>query len=122
MINSVAFGTFTGLAPTDGPKVVPTTLDFSVLAAYNIDMFMEESTAQIGFVQSVYIDNADNPNSLTIVCAVTNQRIRVRANTQGWYPILATDKFACRVSSTLGAYSVSLHFSNVPMPTAQWAA
>ena len=115
------FQIWNGLAPEGGPVCMPVDFDFSSVANQQVDLFLEEANKQIDFVQSVYIDNADNAAAFTLTVSGTGQRIRVKANTQGWYPLLSGDQTRVNVSSTVAAVKVTVIFCNVPMPTAQWA-
>jgi hypothetical protein len=123
MPTSIAFGTFNGLAPDEGPKALPINVDMSVMTAQGIplDFFTEETTQQISFIQSIYIDNADNASAVTLTCNLTGHRIRVKANTQGFYPLCCTDQSRFVLNGTASAVTVRLQFLNVPVPIGQWA-
>src|SRR3989304_4357644 len=75
--------------PAQGSQAIAVTLDFTLLAAIRVDLSKEVLDGKIDFLQSVYIDNADNsaPLDLTFEGAPQSQRIRAQAFSQGWYPI-----------------------------------
>lgn len=118
---NASFAVSNGLAPAEGPRVVPVILDFTATPAeISGDFTIEESTGVVSFVQSVFIDNADNTSPLTLIIDVTGQRIVVPANRQGYFPVFATESFKW-TARTAGVFRVGITFANVPMPTAIWA-
>lgn len=108
--------------PIEGPKVAEITLNFNGNANQTVDLSQLIQNGTLSFVQCVYVDNHDNPNSLTITPQLTNLRVIVPANSQGFYSVLAPNMPVFTVSSTAGNYSVTLGFLNVPVQPDQWGA
>lgn len=97
-------------------------LDFSVASEISFDLMQETVLNEIGFVQAMYIDNADNANPLTVFITPTQQRITVKGRTQGWYYALCGDPPVFKVMTTPAALClVTIFFGNVPMAPVQWA-
>lgn len=108
--------------PVAGSMAISETLDFTGAALLNIDLTQEYITGKIDFIQSVYIDNADNPSVLDMIFAggPIPQRIRAQANSQGWYPV-SWPKGANRLTAaTGGGVKVNVIFANYPMPYLAW--
>lgn len=117
----VGFSTFNGLVPHRSPRVLRVSLDFSVtIASIMLDLQEEMLTAQLEFVQTLYLDNAANANGLTVVVGATQQIIKIKANTQGYFPVLAPETAGFQFLTTAAAISVPVHFINVPMPAYSW--
>lgn len=116
-----AFPVFNGYAPKEGPKALPVDFDFTTLGTFAFDLMLENSEGVIQFVQSVYVDNSDNPGALTMRFAQTGQRLVIPANSQGQYPVICPDQTQVTMSSPVNASAVGrIILMNVPMPYTQW--
>src|SRR5579872_1557827 len=108
--------------PLEGSKLVSETLDFSLAASFQIDLTEENLNDRIAFVQSVWIDNADNPANCDLFFSggPTVQRIRATPYSQGWYPV-SWPLGALRASAvSSGGVKVGLMFANFAMAYATW--
>lgn len=110
------------MIPKGGPKTVPARLDFSNTAEIEIDAQAVIDTRKIEYLQNVFIDNADNPATFTLILGVTGQRIVAAPNSQGYYAILApnSQKMTARTTQQNGRL-VTLFFSNVPIQSHTWS-
>jgi hypothetical protein len=116
-----SFPTSNGLAPQQGPKALPVALNFTVNSRIEFDFVLAEESNTISFVQSVFVDNSDNPNPLTINVAQTGQRIVIPGYAQGFWPVIACEKPQFVVTTMPGVTAIgTLIFMNVPMPLTQW--
>ena len=116
-----SFPVFNGYAPKEGPKALPVPFDFSSVGTMSFDLLLENTEGILQFVQSVYVDNSDNPGPLTITFAQTRQRLIVPANSQGNYPVICPDQTQVTMSSPVNASAVGrIILMNVPMPYTQW--
>jgi hypothetical protein len=122
MSNPQTFALGNVVIPMEGPKVAEITLNFATQAEQTIDLSQLIQNNTISYVQCVFIDNYDNPDTLTLVAALTNLRIVVPANSQGYYSILAPNMPVFTVSTTVGAFNVTFGFLNVPVQPDQWSA
>lgn len=118
------FGTFgvnNAIIPKGGPKVVRAILDFSAASEILIDGQQIVSQGQIEYLQGFYVDNASNPVAITFVMSVTNQRIIVPANTQGYYSMLIpNDPKIVATMPQLNNRRVECFFYNVPIQSQNW--
>lgn len=115
------FPVFNGFAPEQGPKALSVELDFSTETELNLDFTRAQQGNAISFIQSVYVDNTDNPNPVTFQFDQTRQRIVVPAYAQGEWPVIATDTAKCIVTTTATLVPLCRAiFKNVPMPLTQW--
>lgn len=117
---SFAFGTNNSVIPKGGPKVIPVTLDFSNTGQIEIDGEQVVSSGAIEFIQGVYIDNADNASAFTITCQATRQRIKVPANSQGFFPLLCANPPKLLAATLQQPNPVTVAFYNVPIQSFQW--
>lgn len=131
LAKQVSFGIFNGLLPTrDGaytsPLAMPVTLTFSAsIQEQTIDFLKEYQGADIEFIQSVYIDNADGADYFHLTVPVTLYRIVCPPNRQGWFPILLPKNvplIAALANALEGEneFEMTMIFANVPMPAATW--
>lgn len=114
-----AFPVFNGYAPMQGPKALPVTLDFTATQIITFDLLLEETQGVIQYVQSIWVDNADNASPLTLTFAQTNQRIVVPANAQGAWPVIAPDQTQVKAQS-VGGVICSVILLNVPLAPEQY--
>ena len=111
----------TGKTPHRGAKAVPVNFDFSLNAAYDVDLTQLKNLGQIEIVQSVFIDNSQNNQAIVVTVFGTTQSIAVGPTSQGVYPILVTDKARFTVSSA-GNGKAQIQLINAQLPPAQWAS
>jgi hypothetical protein len=127
----VSFATYNGLIPFSlsdpskpiEPRALRLAFDLTgTTAIYAIDLAEEAMTAQLGFVQCLYIDNSKNGNALTVTVGISQQVITVKANTQGYFPVLAPQSATFTIVSTGNQAGVipTIHFLNAPFPCYSW--
>jgi hypothetical protein len=108
-------------SPVSGGVGIPTGLDFTGSDVASGDLAVEQSTGIIGFVQSIWIDNSLNAKALSIVFPGTQQKITVKANTQGYYPVVPFQgTFTWQANSIGAAVIVPVIFMNERFEAAQW--
>lgn len=117
----IGFGVSNVIVPAGGPRVIPANLDFTNVAAIDIDGQQIIDTGGIQYIQGVFIDNGDNAAGFTLEIGGTNQRIKVAPNTQGYYPIMVTNppKMIARTVQLNGRI-VPVFFYNVPIQAVSW--
>lgn len=97
------------------PMVFPagvTTLDFH--------LFQRAAQRDIEFIQSMYVDNSLNANTLIFKFNGLNQVVTVPATAQGVFPIIvpmSNPKFSV---TTTGPLTIDAYFLNIPLPYASW--
>lgn len=121
-LRKTEFPVFNGYAPAaGGPKAIPIVFDFTVASEIDFDLIAETTAGIIDFVQSIWVDNATNPNALRFTFSQTGQRLVVPANAQGIWPVIAPSGLRCRVQTTPGgALLITCILLNVPMPMTQY--
>ena len=121
MAGRSAFSIPRNARPVDGGTAVPVALDFSTINNASGDLSQEQTSGAIGFVQSVFIDNSLNTKALSITFPGTQQKITVKANTQGYYPIIPFNgTFTWQAVSIGAAVIVPVIFMNEHFEAAQW--
>lgn len=111
------------LQPIAGSMAISQMLDFSGGASIiPVDLTNEILDGKLDFIQSVYIDNADNSSvlDLTFAGGPIPQRIRAQANSQGWYPISWPTGATRLLAATQGGVRVNVLFANYAMPYLVW--
>lgn len=109
------------LAPTkpDGSPGDPTAwreiFDFSTLSSIDLNLYDQISQNELGFVQSLYVDNSQNNNTLEIISGIIEQRISVPAGVQLYIPVLTADPPVFNIATTaVAGLKVTIFFCNVP--------
>lgn len=107
-----------GFAPRNGPLAMPVPLIFTVANGGIIpfDLYKEQSQDDIEFVQSVWVENHANPNPFEIQVLGTNQILKVPANTQGIYPLLAPSPVSLICRTSTYPLSMKIILLNMPQP------
>lgn len=115
------FRTSNNLAPMDGSKVAPGKMVLTANVALNVDLYQEMTAGDFEFVQALYVDNR-GAGDLTITVGGVNQVIVVKANTQGYIPVLASGTGSANftyVSSV--AKTVNIVYINTPVAPILWS-
>lgn len=114
-----------GYAPAErtGARAMPINIDFDANnVTYTADLFKENTDGAMPFVQSVWVDNADNPDPLFILTRGINQRIIVPAFSQACRPVFAQDQVKLVLTTgpnligVLTSKRVQIILLNVPVP------
>jgi hypothetical protein len=123
---NVAFAVFNGMWPVHldaehGPKSLWYNLAFSAtIAQIEVNLSEDEMMSQLKFIQTLYIDNADNGGALTITVGQSQQRVKWKPNTQGYLPLLVPNGARITFATPAAAVNVPIIFINVPMAPIQW--
>ena len=104
--------------PRSGNRELLLTLDFTNVGTILDDLFPEMSGSQIETIQSVYIDNSQNPSTLTFQFN-QGQTLVAQPYTQGIYPVIAAGNLRYTATTTPGL-KIPIIFSNVAKPYQVW--
>ena len=116
------YGVNNVIIPKNGPATIPALLDFTSTAEIEIDGELVVSQGQIEYLQGVFIDNADNPDTLTLTMGTTGQRIVCPKNSQGYFAIMVPNPpRIVAQSAQAGNKKIRLFFYNVPIQSLVWA-
>lgn len=105
--------------PESHPIALPVVLNFTGVSRIEFDLEREQTLQSIDFVQTIYVDNSDNANTLTLTFP-GGQRIVIPATAQGYYPVAATIGKFVLVAETLPGVQIPIFMLNVPVPSFQW--
>lgn len=118
-----------GLKPFGGPAAIPQTLTFTSLITQitqDLTQAVVLVTNAVELVQTLFIDNSQNPSPLTITTGVVNQSVKVPAYSQAFLPILTTTSFFTAVSNggvrAQANVNVNIHYLTMMLPAAVWPA
>ena len=108
--------------PNAGSQGISVPLDFTLSGNIAVDLTQEFMDGVLDFVQSVYIDNADNPAPVDLVFsgAPQAQRIRAQAFSEGWYPVSWPNGAGRLTAKTSQGQIVQTIFANYAMPYLTW--
>src|SRR5579859_4337412 len=86
-INNLPFGVFNAMVPSEGPKIIPVSVDLTVNQSVLIDISPQQQSGKISFVQSVFVDNSNNSQPTLVNNPVTQVTLVVPPNSQALLPI-----------------------------------
>ncbi len=109
-----------GSVPCEGTKILPFSLDFTAgPTSYSIDFTQVFQQKQFSTLQTVWIDNSENNDPLSIVCNTSNQIITAPARSQGYYALLQPTPGRVLVQ-TAGSLVITIIFLNFYIPPTVW--
>lgn len=113
--SELMIGINNALVPKEGPKTIPVLVDLRTASSALVDLTQQQMTQKISFIQTIFVDNSLNTESVSIQADTTNQILRVPAGVQAYLPILSPipPRF---IIATTGAVIVPIQFLNIPMP------
>lgn len=115
-----AFKTPAGAIPAQGNREMSIPMDFRTTQSLEDDLSNELRCGEIDFIQSVFIDNADAANNLTIQFKYgILQRIICPAHCQGFFPVLVIGAVKFTASSASGLL-IPVVWSNTKRPCQIW--
>lgn len=106
--------------PEQGAQALPFNLDFTLGTNLAGDLRNAVDSGELDFIQSIYIDNADNSSSVTVKFPGSRQRIVAQPFSEGYYactPAVGDTQFTAQSN---GGISVPVIFYNCPMPYVTW--
>jgi hypothetical protein len=101
---------------------ISSVLDFTAATQLAVDLTAEYLDGKLDFIQSIFIDNADNSSVIDLVFSggPNPQRIRAQANSQGWYPVSWPVGATRLTAATQGGVKINVIFANFAMPYIAW--
>lgn len=116
------------LVPSEGPKCVPLTFDFSVAGSYSLDYQNMQARGFLSLVQCLFVDNSNNNAALLVLVNGTGQLLKVDAFTQGYYPVMVPSPirltFTTPINAALGGTTgtpLAVWMLNIPMAGSHWS-
>lgn len=122
-LNAASIPVFNAQVPEEGPKCVPLLFDFTgSTTEIDLDLTQLIDNRLISMIQTLFIDTTGAAGTLSIKINGSNQTITVKANTQGYYPVMVPNPAKFVATSTAGATKIfTIVFINVPVAPGQWA-
>src|SRR5579859_61724 len=118
-INNLPFGVFNAMVPSEGPKIIPVSVDLTVNQSVLIDISPQQQSGKISFVQSVFVDNSNNSQPTLVNNPVTQVTLVVPPNSQALLPIFVGNPPKLVVSST-GGVSIVVALLNILVSATVW--
>lgn len=113
------------MTPPEGPKTVPVLIPVASNPSsdntYVVDFGTFTNLAFISIVQSVFVDNTNGTQALTISAQGTGQTVSFPVGAQGYMPILAPEKPVFTITAA-GSVDTVVQFINVPVPSGLWSS
>lgn len=105
--------------PCTEPRAIRFVADFAAVDTYSVDLNNAIELKQIDGIQSLWVDNVGNAQPVDFTFSGSNQRLRVPAGVQGYFPVLAPNPASFIVSSS-GAVAINFQVLNFPVPSNYW--
>ena len=112
--------TYNGAIPNQ-PQTVNVDLSLNPAETVLVDLKLMIMQGRIAGVQTLYIDNMGASGDVIIFIRDTSQRIIAKKDTQGYYPVLATNLMKFEVTAT-AVQNTSIQFINFPIALGVWGA
>lgn len=111
-----------GMAPKEGPRAFPLTLDFSTSVGGSLTINLIEQSQQnmLEWIQSVYVDNSANVGDFTLIDSITGQRITVSGGDQAYLPFMCGGNAVFTATISSGTPTVPLQLLTFPVPAIVW--
>lgn len=109
------------LGGSQAPGGVPLVFDFSVDTSFIVNLTLFQQQGNIGGVTSMWVDNSGSSGPLTIQFGQSGQIFIIKANTQGYVPVLAPNPITLTVTClTGGGSAVQVTLLNYYIAPALW--
>lgn len=106
--------------PPEGPRSVPLPLDFTKTNQYQLNLQNMVSRNFISMIQALWVDNSQNPATLTISLPQTGQNIIFEPGEQGYVNVLSPNPPIINFLSTGNVAGVFVELLNYPVTNAVW--
>jgi len=107
--------------PDEGPKAIPLLLNFANAAEFTLDLTNIVERAFISMIQTIFVDASGATVDTIITMNGTNQKIKAKAGTQGYYSVLAPNPPKFTFDNSSGADVVPIFLINAPVPGVVWS-
>lgn len=107
--------------PSEGPKCIPITLDFTAQNTYVLDYSNQQARGYIAMIQTIFCDTSTSAVNLVVTSNGSRQVLKIKAGTQGYYPILVPNPINLSFSCPGGPSDVRIQLLNFPVPHGQWS-
>jgi hypothetical protein len=124
MTNQTSWGFSYGKIPPEGPRFLD-QLSMTFVGAGSSTLGLDNElnvSAEMSFIQAVYVDNNPGAGAVTLVFSGSQQRIVVPAGRQGWFNPALPEAVGDVTVTAGGAGTVRFIFANVPVAPAVWGA
>lgn len=125
--SSGAFGSFpiaNQTYPEEGSRVISLQYNWTSVTGYSDDLSQLVALGVETTIQTAYIDNSSNAQSVTITIPATGQVLTCPALNQGFFPLMftGTPQFQVTVAATAANAVTRIALLNVPISQGPWAA
>lgn len=111
--------TYNGAIPAEGPTAIGALIETNENQTTLIDLSHLISTGKLSGVQTVFVDLNNYAGDVTIKSLGTDQLLTIKAGTQGYYPILATNLLKFNITAPI-AGKFNIYFINFPIALGVW--
>jgi hypothetical protein len=106
--------------PFQGSAAIAMVLDFTATSSVAVDLAQDMEVGKLDFIQTVYVDNADNSAAIDLIFGGVpgsgTFRIRVQGQYQGWFPIFIPKGPVRMIAQSNSGAKIAVFFANIAMP------
>jgi hypothetical protein len=106
--------------PAEGPKCIPLNFDFTATNSFKVDLSSYTNLGKISMVQTIFVDASDSAVDLIVLSQGTGQQLKIKAGTQGYYPILIPNPIMLTLTCIGGPADLQVIFLNFPIQPGVW--
>lgn len=108
-------------APTEGPRCLPLSFDFSVGDTYLVDLLNLEQQTRVSMIQTIYIDASSTDSQVVFTALGSQQVVTAKGRTQGFYNVLVSNPSQVTFQCDDGSAVIPVQLINTPIAGAVWA-
>lgn len=109
-----------GGIPREGPRAC--RIMFDILAGEDVRARIDLNREGLSYIQTVFIDNSSNINSVTLVISGAQQDVTCLPRTQGFFPLLCPTDVLDVTCTSAGTVSIPCQFLNIQVPPLVYSA
>jgi hypothetical protein len=108
--------------PPEGPRAIAIPLDFTQTQNYTLDLQNIQQRNFFSMIQGLFVDNSQNPSSLTINFPNTGQNLIFEAGQQAYIGTLCQNPAKVQFMSAGDVAGVMVYILNYPVTNDVWQA
>jgi hypothetical protein len=118
-VSAVSWPAQGGYVP-DRPAYLPYILDFTNTGNLDLDLQRHQANGRLKFAQSLFVDNSQNPSTLTFFFRGTGQTLVIQPYMQGDFPIKISTGVIRFTAVTTAGVKIQVIFSNLKAEGVPW--
>lgn len=111
-----------GLPPGATPKIIPLSVDLTAIQAYTVDLTQQQQQNNIGPIQTIYINNSGNAQSVTVQALISNISYTILPGDSAILPFFLPNQAPKFTVTSTGGVIIPIAVLDTPQPAQVWGA